>query len=58
MPSQEILNNALVQIEKADPNLIAPQHGSIIKKGLISPIIKMLKGLDCGLFKFSGDSNV
>ncbi len=58
MPSQEILNNALTEIERVNPDLIAPQHGSIIKKDLISPIIKMLKSLDCGLFKFGGDSNI
>jgi len=30
--------------------MIAPQHGSIIKKELIKPLIEKLKSLDCGLY--------
>lgn len=50
IPSKVILNHALNQIEKKDPTLIAPQHGSIIKKHLIKPIIAKMKELDCGLY--------
>jgi len=32
MPSKEILLNALIEIEKKDPEIIAPQHGSIKKR--------------------------
>ncbi|OCC15085.1 diguanylate cyclase (GGDEF domain) [Dissulfuribacter thermophilus] len=58
IPSKEILYNALVQIERYNPELIAPQHGSIIKKELIQPMINRLKELECGLFQFGGDSNI
>lgn len=50
MPSKIILNHALSQIEKKEPELIAPQHGSIIPKPLIAPIIEKMKNLDCGLY--------
>lgn len=50
MPSKIILNHALLQIEKKNPHLIAPQHGSIITQHLIGPIIEKMKDLDCGLY--------
>ncbi|MEA2092140.1 MAG: MBL fold metallo-hydrolase, partial [Campylobacterota bacterium] len=50
MPSKDIFNYALNKIEKLDINLIAPQHGSIIKKQYISNLIKDMKNLDCGLY--------
>ncbi len=51
MPSNIILNNGLNNIERFQPiNLIAPQHGSIIRKELIAPLIERLKVLRCGLF--------
>ncbi|KAA0258009.1 diguanylate cyclase [Deferribacter autotrophicus] len=50
MPSKEILIHSLKKIEELDIEMIAPQHGSIIKKHLIQPIIKRLKNLDCGIF--------
>lgn len=50
MPAKEILFHNLTKIEKYDIEMIAPQHGSIIKKNLIKPIIASLKNLDCGLF--------
>ncbi|NPA73220.1 MAG: diguanylate cyclase [Epsilonproteobacteria bacterium] len=50
MPSKVILNHTLDQIEKVNPNLIAPQHGSIIEKDLISPIIEKMRDLNCGLY--------
>jgi len=50
MPSKEVLHHALKQVEKKHPNMIAPQHGSIIKKDLIEPIINKLKDLECGLY--------
>lgn len=58
MPNKEILHNAIVQIEQYNPALIAPQHGSIIPKKLIQPMISRLKKLECGLFRFGGDANI
>ncbi len=50
MPSKLVLNNAMERIEKKQPDLIVPQHGSIIRKEMIAPVINRLKGLDCGLY--------
>ena len=50
MPSKDIFNYALNKIEKLDINLIAPQHGSIIKKQYIDNLISDMKNLDCGLY--------
>ncbi len=50
IPTNEVLNFALSQVEKKDPQMIAPQHGSIIKKEFIKPLIEKLKKLDCGLY--------
>lgn len=50
MPSREILYHALCKLEKLPLNMIAPQHGSIIKKELIQFMINQLKTIDCGLY--------
>ena len=50
MPSKDIFNYALNKIEKLDIDLIAPQHGSMIKKKYIANLIKDMKNLDCGLY--------
>jgi len=50
MPSRDIFNYALSKIEALDINLIAPQHGSIIKKEQIAPLIAQMKALECGLY--------
>ncbi|GIX41882.1 MAG: hypothetical protein KatS3mg129_1615 [Leptospiraceae bacterium] len=50
MPSKDILNYALRKIEKLDIELIAPQHGSIIKKEFIKPLIDKMKEMECGLY--------
>jgi signal transduction histidine kinase len=50
MPSRDIFNYALSKIEALDLNLIAPQHGSIIRKERIAPLIKQMKALECGLY--------
>ena len=50
MPSKEVLHHALKQVQKKHPSLIAPQHGSIIKKDMIDPLIEKLKDLECGLY--------
>lgn len=50
MPSREILNHGLREIEKYPVRIIAPQHGSIIRQPLVNPLVEKLKSLDCGLF--------
>ena len=50
MPSRDILNYSLNKIDKLDLELIAPQHGSIIQKEYIHPLIDSLKKLECGLY--------
>ena len=50
MPSKEILQHTLEKFEKLEIDIIAPQHGSIIRKPLIKKIISKLKDLDCGIF--------
>jgi len=50
MPSREVLHHALKQVQKKRPLMIAPQHGSIIKRDMINPLIEKLKELECGLY--------
>jgi len=50
MPSSEVLHHALKQVQKKHPSMIAPQHGSIIKKEFIDPLIEKLMDLECGLY--------
>ncbi len=50
MPSRDIFNYSLSKIEALDMNLIAPQHGSIIRKEKIEPLIEQMKALECGLY--------
>jgi signal transduction histidine kinase len=50
MPSRDIFNYTLSKIESLDINLIAPQHGSIIEKKRIAPLIAQMKKLECGLY--------
>jgi diguanylate cyclase (GGDEF)-like protein len=50
MPSRTILDFALRQIERKNPELIAPQHGSIIGKRFIKTVIDRLRKIDCGLY--------
>ncbi|WP_456381346.1 oxygen-binding di-iron domain-containing protein [Hydrogenimonas sp.] len=60
MPATEIVNHGLDNIEKCEPiDLIAPQHGSIIRKELIAPIIHKLRHLKCGLYlEFGGTKKI
>ncbi|HIP19046.1 MAG TPA: histidine kinase [Sulfurovum sp.] len=50
MPSRDIFNYALTKIEALDIEMIAPQHGSIIKKRHIPALIEQMKALECGLY--------
>jgi diguanylate cyclase (GGDEF)-like protein len=59
MPSKEIVNHGLDKIAEKDPQLIAPQHGSIISKEMISYLITKLRKLDVGIYLyFDGSRNV
>ncbi len=57
MPSRDIFNYALKKIELLDMALIAPQHGSIIPKSQITPLIEQMKKLECGLYLEEGYRN-
>ena len=50
MPSREVLINAMARIEQHEVEVIAPQHGSLIRGRLVPYMIEKLKGLECGLF--------
>ncbi|MFA6169391.1 MAG: MBL fold metallo-hydrolase [Candidatus Margulisiibacteriota bacterium] len=50
MPSREIMKLVLEKIEQYDIEMIASQHGSIIKKEQVKPAIDFLKGLECGTY--------
>ncbi|WP_201353764.1 diguanylate cyclase [Hydrogenimonas urashimensis] len=60
MPASEIVNHGLDNILKCEPiNMIAPQHGSIITKEQIGPIIQKLRTLRCGLYlEFGGTRKI
>ncbi len=59
MPSREIVNHGLDMIEEKNPQLIAPQHGSIISKKMIPYLISRLRKLDVGIYlQFRGYRNV
>jgi len=58
MPSKEVLGFAMSEIEPLPIALIAPQHGSLIPKPLIQPMINQLMNLDCGLYLLAhGDTD-
>ncbi len=48
MPPGEVLKNQMKKLEKMDLNLIAPQHGSVIRKELIKKSILALKKMKTG----------
>lgn len=50
MPSNEILRRVVERIEQYDLSMIAPQHGSIIKKEFLRPAFDCLKKLECGTY--------
>ena len=50
MPTREILQHALSEIDKYPVGMIAPQHGSIIPEELVPSIMERLRRLDCGLY--------
>ncbi len=54
MPSREILNHGLKQLDRFPIRMIAPQHGSIILEELVRPLMAALKEMDCGIFLIPG----
>ena len=59
MPSSDILDYALNQIERYPVELIASQHGSIIPPHLVGFMIDKLRHLDCGLYLLGqGDTDI
>ena len=48
MPSNHILRHAMNKLDGLDISMIAPQHGSIIKKEDVRRYIDILKNLECG----------
>jgi flavorubredoxin len=50
MPSHEILKYGMEQIEKLDIEMIAPQHGSVIKRSMVKELIECLQNLECGFY--------
>jgi diguanylate cyclase (GGDEF)-like protein len=56
MPSRDILDFALSQIERHPVKIIAPQHGSVIPERLVSFMIDKLRHLDCGIYLFAREN--
>ncbi len=50
IPTKQILNYVIDRMEEKDISLVAPQHGSIIKKEIIKPLFDKLRQLNCGLY--------
>jgi len=50
IPNKEVLNYALYHMKQKEIDMIAPQHGSIIKKEIIAPLMDKLADLECGLY--------
>lgn len=56
MPSRDILDFALSQIEQHPVRIIAPQHGSIIPERLVPFMTEKLRHLDCGIYLFAREN--
>ncbi|MBN2886500.1 MAG: diguanylate cyclase, partial [Chromatiaceae bacterium] len=55
MPSRDILDYALCQIEQHPVRCIAPQHGSLIPEPLVGFMIDKLRHLDCGIYLYASE---
>jgi diguanylate cyclase (GGDEF)-like protein len=55
MPSREILDHALDQLHDLPIERIAPQHGLIIPKHLVAPMMDQLGELHCGIYLLTRD---
>lgn len=49
MPSKDILKRVIERIERYPVEIIAPQHGSILKGRQVKEAMEILKDLDCGI---------
>jgi diguanylate cyclase (GGDEF)-like protein len=50
MPSREILVHAIDQLRTLPIQRIAPQHGKVVCGELVTPLMDMLAGLECGIY--------
>ncbi|MCA9555701.1 MAG: diguanylate cyclase, partial [Myxococcales bacterium] len=50
MPSQEILQHGLAELEPLPIQRIAPQHGGVIPEALVRPAMAFLDKVECGLY--------
>ena len=57
-PSKEIINNSIKKFRQKDVELIAPQHGSIIKKEYIETMYHALETMNAGIFLENAEINV
>ncbi|MBK1648934.1 diguanylate cyclase [Rhabdochromatium marinum] len=57
MPSNDILGYAMAQFEQYPIEIIAPQHGSIIPRPLVSFMTEQLKQLNCGIYLLGQDDS-
>jgi diguanylate cyclase (GGDEF)-like protein len=53
IPGRDILDYALNNIERYPVEMIAPQHGSILKDKLVPFILAKLRHLECGIYLFA-----
>ncbi len=57
-PSKEIVNFSVKKFREKDINIIAPQHGSVIKKEYIEMMFSALENMNAGMFLENGEINV
>ena len=50
MPAKELLLFTMTKFERLDIEMIAPQHGSLMKKAQAEKMIAAFKDFECGLF--------
>lgn len=52
MPSRELLVAGLTRIQQRWPDIarIAPQHGHVIPRNAVAPVMEELKRIECGVF--------
>lgn len=55
MPPGDLLRCAMERTEPLDIALIAPQHGSVIRKEKVGAAIQFLKNLECGAYAHEGE---
>lgn len=58
IPSREVMRHALDQLRPLEPEMVAPQHGSILRGALIPEAFAMLDELECGLYLLGTDRDL